>query len=55
MHGFIERAHDLARRILTTNKKALKAIADKLMEKETLEQEDFNAVLKPFKIKALGV
>ena len=55
VHGFIERAHDLARRILTTNKKALKAIADKLMEKETLEQEDFNAVLKPFKIKALGV
>ncbi len=55
IHGFIDRAHDLAKKILVSNTKALKAIADKLMEKETLEQEDFNEILKPFKIKPLGV
>jgi cell division protease FtsH len=55
VRGFIDAAHTLAQKILVTHKKALKAIADKLMEKETLEQEEFNAVLKPFKIKPLGV
>jgi cell division protease FtsH len=47
-------AHDIAEKILKTNKKALKAIADTLIEKEVLEQDDFNAVLKPFKIKPIA-
>jgi cell division protease FtsH len=47
-------AQDVAEKILKTNKAALKAIADTLIEKEVLEQDDFNAVLKPFKIKPIA-
>jgi cell division protease FtsH len=46
-------SHDLAEKILKAHKDALKAIADTLMEKEVLEQDDFNEVLKPFKIKPI--
>ncbi len=46
-------AQDVAEKILKTHKLALKAIADTLIEKEVLEQDDFNAVLKPFKIKPI--
>ncbi len=34
-----------AEKVLTENKKALKAIADKLIEVETLEQEDYNQII----------
>ena len=47
-------AQDVAERILKTHKAALKKIADTLIEKEVLEQDDFNAVLKPFKIKPIA-
>ncbi len=47
-------AQDVAEKILKINKAALKAIADTLIEKEVLEQDDFNAVLKPFKIKPIA-
>ncbi len=47
----ISKVYVAAEKILSGNKKALKKIADTLMEKETLEQEQFYAVLKPFKIK----
>ena len=47
-------AQDIAEKILKTNKAALKKIADTLIEKEVLEQDDFNAVLKPFKIKPIA-
>jgi cell division protease FtsH len=47
-------AHSVAEKILKTNKAALKKIADTLIEKEVLEQDDFNAVLKPFKIKPIA-
>jgi len=47
-------AQDIAEKILKTNKLALKAIADTLIEKEVLEQDDFNAVLAPFKIKPIA-
>ncbi len=46
-------AQDVAEKILKTHKVALKKIADTLMEKEVLEQDDFNALLKPFKIKPI--
>jgi cell division protease FtsH len=48
---FMKSAHDMAVKVLKTHKKALDKIASALMEKETLEQEEFYAVLKPFKIK----
>ena len=53
--GFIERAHQAATRILTTRRRALDAIAKTLIEKETLEHEDFYALLKGFKLKPIAV
>ncbi len=55
VHGFIARAREVAQKILAANKKALQKIADTLKEKETLEQEEFYAILKPFKIKPVAV
>ncbi len=51
--NFIARAYDTAQKILKTNKDALRAIAKTLIEKETLEQEEFNKLLKPFNIKPI--
>ncbi len=51
----IDSAYKAALKVLTTNKKALQAIAKTLMEKETLEQEEFDALLAPFKIKPIAI
>lgn len=51
---FLTHAYGIAEKILKTHKPALKKIADTLMEKEVLEQDDFNALLKPFKIKPIA-
>jgi cell division protease FtsH len=53
--GFIKRAHDLAKKIIQSRKKALDAIANALIEKENLEQDEFNNILKPFRLKPLSV
>lgn len=53
--GFIKHAFELAQKIIKTQKKALDMIAKTLLEKETLEQEEFYNILKPFKIKPLSV
>ncbi len=50
----IQSAYNAAQEIIKKHKKALQAIADTLMEKETLEQEEFYDVLKPFNIKPIG-
>lgn len=52
---FLKSAHELAQKIITSRKKVLAAIADALVEKETLEQEDFEALIKPFDLKQLPV
>ena len=41
--------------IVGKKKKALKKIADVLVEKETLEQEEFYSLLRPFKIKPVAI
>ena len=51
---FIDRAHKVAKDILTKNRRALEAVASTLKEKEVLEQEEFNAILKPFKLKPIA-
>jgi cell division protease FtsH len=51
---FLTHAYSIAEKILKTHKPALKKIADVLMEKEVLEQDEFNALLKPFKIKPIA-
>jgi len=51
----IDWAYNTALSILQKNKKALKKIAEVLIEKETLEQEEFYEILKPFKIKPIAI
>jgi cell division protease FtsH len=51
----ITTAYEAAQKVISHNKKALKAIADALLEKETLEQEEFQRVLKPFKLKTMAM
>ncbi len=53
--NFTECTFNAAKKILQTNKKALQKIARTLMEKETIEQEEFYNLLKPFKIKPVAV
>jgi cell division protease FtsH len=53
--SFIQRAQETAIEILKKHKRALKKIADVLIEKETLEQEEFVALLKPYKIRPVAV
>jgi cell division protease FtsH len=47
----IMHAYETAEKVLKSHNGALKKISETLMEKETLEQDDFYAILKPFKIK----
>ena len=51
----INYAYETAKKIITSRRKALAAIADALMSRETLEQEDFYGILKPFKLKQLAI
>ena len=55
VRSFIIHAYETAKTILTERKKVLKKIAETLIEKETLEQEEFNKILAPFKLKPLAV
>ena len=43
---FITDAHAEAKQLITNNKAKLKQIADKLLEKETLEKEEFDELMK---------
>lgn len=52
---FINAAYETARKVLSNNKNALAKIANTLIEKETLEQEEFYELIKPFKIKPISV
>lgn len=49
----IHDAYDTATKVLTANRKALQKIAETLIEKETIEKEEFQELLKPFKIKTV--
>jgi len=53
--NFMDMAYKTAKKILGTRKKALEKIAKELLEKETLEQEEFNALLAPLKLKPLTI
>jgi cell division protease FtsH len=44
--ALIQKAYTTARKILTDNKERLKLIADHLMAKETIEEAEFEALLK---------
>lgn len=53
--AFIDRAYESAKRIVGSRRRVLDAIAKALIEKETLEQEDFNKLVGGFKLKALAI
>ncbi len=48
---FIKKAFDAAKKIITGHRNVLDKIAHVLMEKETLEQDEFNAIIKGFNLK----
>jgi len=55
MKKFIDRAYAAAKKIISSRRSVLDAIAKTLIEKETLEQDDFNQIIKGFKLKPLGI
>jgi cell division protease FtsH len=46
VHKLIQKAHTTAMKILTDNKERLKLIADRLMAKETIEEAEFESLMK---------
>ncbi len=48
---FIDRAYNAAKKVLTSNRRALDAIAKTLIEKEELEKEEFDKLIGKFKLK----
>lgn len=52
---FIDRAYEVTKKIISSRRRVLDAIAGSLIEKETLEQEEFNKVVGAFKLKPLGI
>ncbi|MBI4159663.1 ATP-dependent zinc metalloprotease FtsH [Candidatus Wolfebacteria bacterium] len=55
VRNFINRALELAKKIITSRKEALRSVAQKLIEKETLEREEFDALIKGFKLKPISI
>ena len=53
--GFINKAFAAAKKIINSRVKVLDEIAKALIEKETLEHEDFYAIIKKFNLKPLTV
>ncbi len=51
----IQKAYKAAKEIIMKRKNVLEAIAKALMEKETLERDDFDALIKRFKFKLVEV
>jgi len=50
----LHKAYELARKIIRTHRKILNKIAAELIKKESLEQDDFYAIIKKFKLKPLA-
>jgi len=53
--NFIEKAYETAKKIISSRKKVLEKIAKTLMEKETIEREEFDVLIKGFKFKQVIV
>ncbi|MEK9154568.1 MAG: ATP-dependent zinc metalloprotease FtsH [Patescibacteria group bacterium] len=52
---FIDRSYLAAKKIISSHKKILEKIAKVLMEKETIEQEEFDKLIKSFNLKSIAV
>ncbi len=55
VNNIIEKTLGIAKKIVTTHCAVLDAIAKALMEKETLEQEEFYKIIKSFNLKQVGL
>ncbi|HXF44099.1 MAG TPA: ATP-dependent zinc metalloprotease FtsH [Candidatus Paceibacterota bacterium] len=55
VNGLINTAHTFARKIISSRGKVLEAIAEALIEKETLEQEEFYKIVKSFNLKPVAI
>ncbi len=53
--NFIEKAYRGAKKIITSRKSALAIIAKRLLEKEIIEKEEFDVLVKELKLKPLAV
>ncbi|MEK7549150.1 MAG: ATP-dependent zinc metalloprotease FtsH [Patescibacteria group bacterium] len=53
--NFIEKAYETAKKIISSRKKVLEKIAKTLMEKETIEREEFDVLIKGFKFKPVVI
>ncbi len=51
VQGFLRRAQETAKKILTTKRKILDAIAKRLIDAETIEKEEFESIIANFKVK----
>ena len=55
MNKIIEKTLNIAKKIVTAHRTVLDTIAKALMEKETLEQEEFYKIIKSFNLKQVGL
>ncbi len=55
VNGFIKKTLDAARSIVVKNRNALDKIAHVLVEKETLEKEEFYAIIESFHLKPIAI
>ncbi len=53
--GFIQKTFETAKSIIVKNKKVLDKLAKVLMEKETLEKEEFYEIIKSFNLKPVTI
>jgi len=52
---FVEKSYEAAKKVLSSRKDALKKIADTLMEKEIIEKEEFDQIVKGLKLRQMTV
>ena len=53
--NFIGKAYETAKKIISSRKKVLEKIAKTLLEKETIEREEFETLIKNFKLKPIAI
>jgi cell division protease FtsH len=55
VEGIIKKAYETARKIIRQRRKILDAIAKQLIEKETIEKEEFDLLMKKFGLKQIEI
>jgi len=55
VNWFVKKGEQTAKKIITKNKKLLDEIANTLIKRETIEREEFDKLIKKFKLKPISV